>query len=172
VLKSFAYYNVVLCQLPILVTVRSLSDSKLGKSKKDNIMFCCIVCYRNTINKRKITPPSHPSGIMPDRMDSIGPSAHDLHRFGSQIGGLQPSCHFHLAASINADTGMLCRIVNNPALAQLIVINTAVYLLIIVLQLLVKRLKWGSGNSLEVQNVRYSGALNVMGCQPWFNNVA
>lgn len=111
-LKSFAYYNVVVMSIVVLITVFSSSDKSAWKLKKDNIMFCCVVCYRNTINKRKIIPPSHPSGIMPDRMDSIGPSAHDLHRFGSQIGGLQPCCHFHLAASINADTGTLCRILN------------------------------------------------------------
>ena len=62
--------------------------------------------YRNTLNRRRQVPSR---GGLPD--SSLALSAHDLHRFGMQLNSIQPVCHFHLAASINADTGTLLIVV-------------------------------------------------------------
>lgn len=44
--------------------------------------------------------PHEPIAILPSTY-----SVHDFHSFGIQGSGITPSLHFHLAGSINADTG-------------------------------------------------------------------
>ena len=67
--------------------------------------------YRNTLNKRRrqTGPPGQPmQGIAP--LPSTQ-SEHDFHKFGIHPNSVAPGFHFHLAASINPDTGkiFLCK---------------------------------------------------------------
>ena len=41
-----------------------------------------------------------------DSNDSLLASIHDSHKFGTHTGAMTPTLHFHLAASINSNTGM------------------------------------------------------------------
>ncbi len=70
-----------------------------------NIFFCHC---RNTLSKRKQNLGSSQAGFTHQGIAPLPStqSEHDFHKFGIHPSSVAPGFHFHLAASINPDTGM------------------------------------------------------------------
>ena len=64
-----------------------------------------LLCLRHAIHKRRKHTKFGPETVMSMPSLSSVASSHDFHKFYIHQNGVVPAVHFHLAASVNPETG-------------------------------------------------------------------